>query len=297
MDRFSHAADFGRDFGTKFEAIALQRNAFEQRGAKHLVSRGFIANVTTVEKIREPGKKLRPQKEKQSALRPIRSNAVDDIVAPALERLEKGCVVVGVILQVGILDDYVLPQGMTNTGANSGSFAPISVMQNDPHLGIVWQAEKSFPRTIGRAVINDDNLFWHGNLFYHFQNSRDPARFVVDGNDNRKITLGTGGRSWGFNESRIRLGHGCGRAHIVLASCNATQSGKRLRRGEVSDGKPHKSVSRTRPNSSDHPNRKQSQDHPFAAINGLKPQAQQSVAGQLRSRRPTDCKYLQKPGT
>ena len=90
MDRFSHAADFGRDFGTKFEAIALQRNAFEQRGAKHLVSRGFIANVTTVEKIREPGKKLRPQKEKQSALRPIRSNAVDDIGAPALERLEKG---------------------------------------------------------------------------------------------------------------------------------------------------------------------------------------------------------------
>src|SRR6266404_32928 len=104
-------ANLRRHLGAELEAVRGEANALQDVGTEHLVAGRLVADVGAIEEVLEEGEEARAEVEAPRRARVLlreRPPAVDDLRAPVLDRAQHGEEVLGVVLEVGVLDhDHV----------------------------------------------------------------------------------------------------------------------------------------------------------------------------------------------
>lgn len=127
---------------------------------------------------------------------PHKPGAVHYICYPAEHRFEQDVVLFRVILQVGILDDNVVPRRFGNPSVQCSAFAFVHFMP----VVLDVQPRVAFPvglngllRSVCGTVIHDDHLFAKPAIqfdcFHFIEDKVDGAGFIVSRDNNGKVVL------------------------------------------------------------------------------------------------------------
>src|SRR5262249_7143607 len=115
-----HAGYFGGDFGLEAEAVFLQGDTLDDIGSGEPFTRFHVGQVQVVEHVRQEGQKLVPDRvpEKEDAVRlsAHEARAVHDVGHAFVNGLEQQVVFLGVVFEIGVLDDDVFAGGFGDAG-------------------------------------------------------------------------------------------------------------------------------------------------------------------------------------
>ena len=188
VDHGARTCDLGGDLGLEAEAIFLDLDFLN-----HLATENFVASLHVGEV--EIGRHVGEQREKFVAdhvpeiddavgVSAGETGAEDDVGLAVDDGFEEARVFVGVVFEVGVLDDDSVAGGSGDAGSERGAFALIDVVvdyfgDERGDLGA-----EDFAGAVGRAVIDDDDLHrGYGSGADAIDDGADGLRLVIAGDD------------------------------------------------------------------------------------------------------------------
>ena len=182
------SSDLGRDLRLEAETVLLDGDRRDHLPAEHLVAGLHVGQVEVGGHV---GKKRQevvahrvPEVEDPMGASALEARAVDHVRLPVDDRLHQQGKLVGVVLQVGILDDDDVARGRLKTGAQRRSFA--QVLGVVEHLGDEGgdPVLEDGAGAVGGAVVHHDDLgVTEGRLADPVDDALDSVPLVVAGDD------------------------------------------------------------------------------------------------------------------
>src|ERR1700733_4647530 len=133
----------------------------QQRAAKYFVAGRFVVNTRTVKEIGQMGQQFGPEKEAQPAFRTIGPHTIDRVGYTLFERTQQLGVILGIVFEVGILNQNIFAVCVGKGGANGRSFAIVVFVENNGNV-ISWRKGlQFFAGAVDRAVVNKNDFFFY----------------------------------------------------------------------------------------------------------------------------------------
>ena len=102
------------------------------------------------------------------------------------DRLDQLRILFRVVFEVGILDENDVPAGFLDAATDRGAFSLVDRLENVPDLRpLIRQRGDHVLRSIGRLVVDDDDLLVDRNFLDPAQQLRHRGPLVVAGDDHR----------------------------------------------------------------------------------------------------------------
>ena len=188
IDHGAGTRDLGGDLGLKAEAIFLDLDFLN-----YLATENFVAglHVGEVEISRHVGEQRKdfvadhvPEVDDAVGVSARETGAEDDIGLAVDDGFEEARVFVGVVFEVGVLDDDSVAGGGSDAGAERGTFTLVDVVVDDFGDERGDFGAEDFAGAVGRAVIDDDDfLFRDGGGADAIDDGADGFCLVVAGDD------------------------------------------------------------------------------------------------------------------
>src|SRR5262245_13806538 len=189
VDSAAEMGDLGGELRLETKSIRFQDETLEHAGSKRLVARLHVRQVQVREHVREHRQEAIADivPEEQHAMRlPSEPRAVYHVGLAIQDGLEEPRVIGRVVLQVGVLHQHDIARHPFKSGAQSRPLALVPVLEQDDHAR-AGLGPQNLPRPVRRPVIDHDDLFLRRLRQNPAEDFVDGARFVVDGNDDRKL--------------------------------------------------------------------------------------------------------------
>ena len=129
------------------------------------------------------------EKETPAALGTIRANPVDDIGAAFCKWTEQLRIILGIVLEIGILDQNIFAPSIGKGSSNGGSLAVVPFVKYDSNVAGCRQRLQLLASAIGRAIVDDNNFFFHGRSLDRLQQFLQVSDLVVNWHDYRHASL------------------------------------------------------------------------------------------------------------
>ena len=143
------------------ESVGRQRNRPQDVGAHQFVTGLHVGQVDVVEHVAQRGQKpvaqRVPEVQHPAVLSGQKPGAEDGVGNPRQHRAQQRGVVVGVVFQIGVLDQSQVSGHHPNRRAHGGRLALVALVQHVlDALIAAGQLGDQFAAAIGRAVVDDD---------------------------------------------------------------------------------------------------------------------------------------------
>jgi hypothetical protein len=190
--------DLGGDFRLEAEAVFLDGDFFEDVALEDLVAGLHISEVQVGEHVGHEGEELVahgvPEVEHAVHAGTEEARAKDDIGLAEKDGREELRVLVGVVFEVGILDDDDVGMDMLEAGAKGGTFALVDLMGEDADAVVgLGELLHGVPCTVFGAIVDHHELRDLGSGKDFLDDEVKRAFLVVDGDDDAKAAGGDGG--------------------------------------------------------------------------------------------------------
>ena len=195
-DLKSEAQQLGGDLGFPVESVARDRHGTQQVSVERFVAGRFVGQLGIVKQVDPPGQQQAAEEEGRCGKHAVAvvclSGAVNDLAFAVQDRSDAAGKIIGVIFQIGILDDDHGAGRFPNTGLDRGALAavfPVDQFQDMaggvPVLFDPFAAE--LRSAVGRAVVDHQDLHGHGHIGMQdvVQQGLDGFLFIVDRDDDR----------------------------------------------------------------------------------------------------------------
>jgi hypothetical protein len=193
----SASASSGSIARQRAETVRSNRHAFDHRRTERFVAGLHVGEIEIGEHVRQEREDAVadgvPEVE-HSPRRAGETRSVDDIAAAIENRLEELSVVVGIVLEVGVLDEDDIPRGDFDPVTYGGAL-PFIDSVDDQAKGVasaglsfdhdliasIAQPEPGelLARAVGGAIVDDDELLIDGDLADTTDDLRDGVALVV----------------------------------------------------------------------------------------------------------------------
>ena len=162
-DALPHTDDLGRNLGLQIEAITFDFQTLGNLCRHHLITSLHIMEPHTIEQVGHRRKELVPQTHQERLLAEI-PDAIDYLSLPLDDWLQEGRIILGIILEIRILNDYRIARHRLEGSANSCPLAPIHRVANNLKPRDIDPLEDA-SRPIAGAIIDDDDFLFniHGS--------------------------------------------------------------------------------------------------------------------------------------
>src|SRR5579884_1527258 len=186
-ERFSGtlARNLGRYLRLETEAIGFQLDVVQHFAAEYFVARLHVRQVQISEHVGQRRQRLVGDvvPEIEHAMRLAdETRTVNHVGAIFQNRLQKPRIFVGIVLQVGVLNENHVAGGFLEAASQSGAFALIGGLIKNADF-TAFELSENAARVVRTAVIDNDDLFRNRNRLHTLNYFVDPAFFVVDGDD------------------------------------------------------------------------------------------------------------------
>ena len=179
----------GRDLGAELEPLAPERQRLEQRGAEDLVAGRLVGEPRAVEEVRH-----RVQQEDghlevgewKGIVAPQVARAVDHVRAARQDRLHQPGIVLGVVLEIGVLDDDDLAPRLGERGADGVSFSAIPLVGEGADRHPPGQLREHLAGAVAGAVVHHDHFLVDRHRQHAFEQRLEGGMLVVDRHQNRE---------------------------------------------------------------------------------------------------------------
>jgi hypothetical protein len=161
--------DLGRDLGLKAKPILFEFNVLEYLTPEELVSCLHVGQVQIIDGIaqeREHEVSHGMPEEQHTAFSPAdESGAIDNVCVILQAWTDEDLIIARVVLQVRILDDDILAEGLADPPTQRSAFPPVAWLEDQSET-LIGSARNEIPQDpaspIGRSVIDDDQLHDYG---------------------------------------------------------------------------------------------------------------------------------------
>ena len=182
----AEAGDLGGDLGLDAEAVRAQPHALHHLARHHFVAGLHVGKVQVGDEVREQREEavgeLMPEAE--HAPRPSEeAGAVDHVGSAVTDRLDQLVVILGIVFEVGVLDHDDVASRFFESSAHGRSLAAVVGLVEDPAVRLGGERGEELAGTVGRRVVDDEDLLVEPDCPDALQAFLDGRAFVVDRDD------------------------------------------------------------------------------------------------------------------
>src|SRR5258708_501560 len=203
----------GGERGGERERAALQTDTGEGWAPEGFVAGGFVPDVAAVEKVCEPREEFGAKIPGDTPFGTVRTHTIDHIGLAQKQRLQQGGIVLRIVFEVGVLDQYKLAARVRQSGNDRRPFAPVFCVHYEPYLEQLLAFRKNFAGAIGGAVVDNDDLFRDQGFTDKLDESGDGSSFIEDRNNDGNAAANFSSLLSGIYE-RKRLCRGTAVGHL-----------------------------------------------------------------------------------
>lgn len=198
INRDFELGDFGGNFRFEAEAVFLDGDLFEDITLEDFVAGFHVGKVQIGEHVGHEGKELvahrMPEVEHAVHAGPKEARAKDDIGLAEEDGSKELWILVGVVFEVGILDDDDVGIDMLEAGAKGGTFSLIDLMGEDANAVVgLGKFLHGVPCAVFGAVVHHDELRDLGSGKDFLDDEVKRAFLVVNRDDDAKAAGWNGG--------------------------------------------------------------------------------------------------------
>lgn len=180
--------DLGGDFGFEAEAVFLDGDFLQYLAAEHFVTGLHVGEVQVGEHVGHEGEKLVPHgvPEVEHAVHTgaEESRAEDNIRATREDRHEEFGVLIGVVFEIGVLDDDDVGIDVLESGAQGGSFALVDLVgENADAVVGLGEGLHGLPSAVFGTIIDHHQFRDFGAGEDFFDDDMERLFLVVNGDD------------------------------------------------------------------------------------------------------------------
>ena len=192
IDTPAAAGDFGGHLRFNAEAVLLQvwQNLLDYLTTKDFVAGFHIGEVQVGEDVRQRCQEavggVVPEVEDTVRAGREESRTVDDVRAAFDDRLDEDRVLGRVVFEVGVLDHDDIAGCFRKTGSDRRAFALVLFVKNHDRVRVVFDPSKNIPRSVGRTIVDQDDLLPNRHGSYAAEEFFERMNFVIDGDHHRQ---------------------------------------------------------------------------------------------------------------
>lgn len=194
VDDGAAAGEFGGDFDFEAEAFFLEVEGLDALAFEEFVADLHVGEVDVGHHVGEGGEEavadVVPVVDDAVGAAAEEAGAVDDIGAAFEDGLEESGVVVGVVFEVGILDEDDIAGGFGEAGVEGGAFALVVVVEGGDDVGEAGgEGGEEVAGAVGGAVIDEDDFALEAGVDAAdgFEEVGEGLDLVVDGDDDGEL--------------------------------------------------------------------------------------------------------------